>query len=452
MDKEYLINEKPIKAILVFALPMIIGNLFQQFYTMADSVVVGRFVSENALAAVGASYSLTNVFISIAIGGGIGASVITSRYFGERKYKQMKQSVYTALLSFLALSIVLGTFGVLAGKQIMQLLNTPDNILLMATKYLSIYFLGLPFLFMYNVLAAMFNAIGRSRIPLYLLIFSSTLNIILDIYLVYSMHLGITGVAWATLIAQGISAVIAFGLFLKELTSYPSERQGFFSGKELKNMTQIAFPSILQQSTVSIGMLLVQSVVNSFGAEMLAGFSAAMRVESICVVPMAAMGNAISTYTAQNIGAREYKRVQNGYHAGSKLIGFFAILICLILEGFYIPIISLFLGSDGTQLAMETGTSYLKFMGWFFTLIGLKMVIDGLLRGAGDMKVFTIANIINLSIRVGAAIILAPLFGIAMVWYAVPVGWLANFIISSFEYRTGKWKKTQITDSSAQAF
>ncbi len=440
MDKEYLINEKPVKALLIFALPMIIGNLFQQFYTMADSVVVGRFVSENALAAVGASYSLTNVFISIAIGGGVGASVITSRYFGAKEYKQMKQSVYTALLSFLALSIMLGIFGALTGRQIMQLLNTPDNILGMATKYLNIYFLGLPFLFMYNVLSAMFNAIGRSRIPLYLLIFSSILNIILDVYMVRSMHLGVAGVAWATLIAQGISAVISFLLFLKELVSYPSEKQAFFDGKELKVMSKIAFPSILQQSTVSIGMLLVQSVVNSFGAEMLAGFSAAMRIESICVVPMTAMGNAISTYTAQNIGARKHKRVQNGYYTGNKIVVFFAILICVILEGFYIPIISLFLGTDGTQLAMETGTSYLRFMGWFFVLIGLKMVTDGLLRGAGDMKMFTIANLTNLAIRVLVAVTMAPRFGIAMVWYAVPIGWLANFIISFLEYRTGKWK------------
>ncbi|SJZ79017.1 MATE family efflux transporter [Garciella nitratireducens] len=445
MDKEYLIHKSPIKALLIFSTPMIIGNLFQQFYTMIDSVVVGRFVSENALAAVGASYSLTNVFISIAIGGGIGASVITSRYFGGKKYTQMKQSVYTALLSFLVLSILLGILGVLFGKQIMILLNTPSNILTMATEYLKIYFLGLPFLFMYNVLSAMFNAIGRSHIPLYLLIFSSLLNVILDVYLVCFMHLGVTGVAWATLMAQGISAIISFLLFLKEFASYPSKNYNFFDKKELKNMSTIALPSILQQSTVSIGMLLVQSVVNTFGAQMLAGFSAAMRIESICIVPMAAMGNAISTYTAQNIGAKKYKRVKEGYHTAIKIVALFAVFICIILESFYIPIISLFLGSEGTQLAIKTGTSYLKFMGWFFILIGLKMVTDGLLRGAGDMKPFTIANLVNLTIRVVLAITMAPTFGIAMVWYAVPIGWLANFIISFLEYRTQRWKEISYT-------
>jgi putative MATE family efflux protein len=440
MDKDYLIREKPAKALFVFALPMIIGNLFQQFYTMADSVIVGRFVSENALAAVGASYSLTNVFISIAIGGGIGASVITSRYFGSKNYKKMKQSIYTALISFLALSLTLGILRYLTGKQIMQLLNAPENILDMATEYLNIYFFGLPFLFMYNILSAMFNAMGRSRIPLYLLIFSSLLNIALDIYFVYSLGIGIGGVAWATFIAQGVSAIISFILFLRELSSYPCENKNSFNKIELKNMTKIALPSILQQSTVSIGMMLVQSVVNSFGSEMLAGFSAAMRVESICIVPMAAMGNAISSYTAQNIGAREYKRVQSGYHSGNKMVLIFAILICVVLEFFYLPIVSIFLGSDSTQLALETGTGYLKFMGWFFVLIGLKMSTDGLLRGAGDMRMFTLANLTNLAIRVFVAVTFAPRFGIAMVWYAVPVGWLTNFIISYIQYRTGKWK------------
>ena len=184
MDKEYLLHERPLRALLVFAFPILIGNLFQQFYTMADSVIVGRFVSENALAAVGASYSLTNVFISVALGGGMGAAVITSQTFGQRDYRRMKRSIATALLSFLVLSLVLSAFGLVFCRQIMDLLQTPSNILDDATAYLQIYFLGLPFLFMYNVLSAMFNALGRSKIPLGLLIFSSVLNILLDLYMV----------------------------------------------------------------------------------------------------------------------------------------------------------------------------------------------------------------------------------------------------------------------------
>lgn len=442
MDKEYLIQEKPLKALLIFAFPMIIGNLFQQFYTMVDSVVVGRFVSEHALAAVGASYSLTNVFISIAIGGGVGASVLTSRYFGSREYRKMKTSVTTAMLSFLMVSLILGGIGLFFGQEIMKLLNTPENILEQATEYLNIYFLGLPFLFMYNILSAMFNALGRSKIPLYLLIFSSVFNIVLDVVFVREFHMGVAGVAWATLIAQGISAVVAFLLFVREMKQYQGEKGDTrFDKEEFSRMSRIALPSILQQSTVSIGMMLVQSVVNSFGAEMLAGFSAAMRIESICIVPMAAMGNVMSSFTAQNLGAGKQERVVKGYHTGYGIVFGFGMILCVILEFFYQPLIGMFLGEEGTALAISTGTDYLRFIGWFFTFIGLKMITDGLLRGAGDMKMFTVANLVNLSIRVIMAVTLAPVFGIAMVWYAVPVGWAANYVISFLEYRTGKWRK-----------
>ena len=442
MDKEYLIQEKPLKALLIFAFPMIIGNLFQQFYTMVDSVVVGRFVSEHALAAVGASYSLTNVFISIAIGGGVGASVLTSRYFGSREYRKMKTSVTTAMISFLMVSLILGGIGLFFGQEIMKLLNTPENILEQATEYLNIYFLGLPFLFMYNILSAMFNALGRSKIPLYLLIFSSVFNIVLDVVFVREFHMGVAGVAWATLIAQGISAVVAFLLFVREMKQYQGEKGDTrFDKEEFSRMSRIALPSILQQSTVSIGMMLVQSVVNSFGAEMLAGFSAAMRIESICIVPMAAMGNVMSSFTAQNLGAGKQERVVKGYHTGYGIVFGFGIILCVILEFFYQPLIGMFLGEEGTALAMSTGTDYLRFIGWFFAFIGLKMITDGLLRGAGDMKMFTVANLVNLSIRVIMAVTLAPVFGIAMVWYAVPVGWAANYVISFLEYRTGTWRK-----------
>ena len=443
MEKEYLIREKPLKALLLFAFPMIIGNLFQQFYTMVDSVVVGRFVSENALAAVGASYSLTNVFISIAIGGGVGASVLVSRYFGARDYRRMKTSVSTALLSFLVVSLVLGGIGLLLGDQILEVLNTPENIMEDAVTYLNIYFMGLPFLFMYNVLSAMFNALGKSRIPLYLLIFSSVFNVVLDLIMVCSFHMGVAGVAWATLIAQGISAVMAFLIFIREMRSYQAgEEIRWFDRREFGSMCRIALPSILQQSTVSIGMMLVQSVVNSFGAQMLAGYSAGMRIESICIVPMAAMGNVMSSFTAQNLGAKQQERVVKGYHTAYGIVFGFGILICVILEIFYRPLILMFLGEEGTALALNTGMSYMRFIGFFFSFIGLKMITDGLLRGAGDMKMFTVANLVNLGIRVAVAVTMAPRFGIAFVWYAVPMGWLANYLISFARYKTGIWKTT----------
>lgn len=440
MKNDYLITENPLKALIVFAIPMIIGNLFQQAYTMADSAIVGRLVGEKALAAVGAAYSLTNIFISVAIGGGMGASVIVSQYFGHGNYGKLKKTVYTALVSFLVISVMLGVIGLAFSKNIMIAMNTPVEVLDMSVTYLQIYFLGLPFLFMYNVLSSMFNALGKSRIPLYFLIFSSVFNIILDWVFVADFALDVAGVAWATLIAQGVSVLGSFTVLRKELKKLEGASDGIFEAEELLPMAKIALPSILQQSTVSIGMMLVQSVVNSFGAESLAGFSAGMRIESICIVPMAAVGNAISSYTAQNIGAGQLKRVSKGYVQANKMVIFFGVVICVILELFPTQFITLFLGADGSQVAIATGYGYLVFMGFFFFMIGFKMAADGVLRGAGDMKLFTIANLVNLSIRVIMAMTLAPRFGIAWVWYAVPIGWTANFVISYLEYRTGKWK------------
>lgn len=440
MKNDYLITENPLKALIVFAIPMIIGNLFQQAYTMADSAIVGRLVGEKALAAVGAAYSLTNIFICVAIGGGMGASVIVSQYFGHGNYGKLKKTVYTALVTFLVISVMLGVIGLAFSKNIMIAMNTPVEVLDMSVTYLQIYFLGLPFLFMYNVLSSMFNALGKSRIPLYFLIFSSVFNIVLDWVFVADFALDVAGVAWATLIAQGVSVLGSFTVLRKELKKLEGASDGIFEAEELLPMAKIALPSILQQSTVSIGMMLVQSVVNSFGAESLAGFSAGMRIESISIVPMAAVGNAISSYTAQNIGAGQLKRVSKGYVQANKMVIFFGVVICVILELFPTQLITLFLGADGSQVAIATGYGYLVFMGFFFFMIGFKMAADGVLRGAGDTKLFTIANLVNLSIRVIMAMTLAPRFGIAWVWYAVPIGWTANFVISYLEYRTGKWK------------
>ncbi len=389
----------PLKALFIFSLPMVLGNFFQQLYNTVDSAIVGRYVSEQALAAVGASYALTTVFISIAIGGGVGASVVISRYFGAHEYDKMKQAIYTAFIAFFLLSAILGLFGFVASHQIMSWLKTPADSLAMADTYLQIYFLGLPFLFMYNIIAATFNALGKSRYPLVFLIFSSLLNIGLDLYMVRNLGMGVAGAAWATLIAQGLSAVLSFAVFhnrLKKVGSAPS----YYSGKVLHKMTKVALPSILQQSIVSIGMMLVQSVVNSFGSAALAGFSAAMRIQYVCTVPMNAIGNAMSPYTGQNMGANKLERVKEGYHSANKLVIFYAIIIFLVLETCNEPIIRFFLNDKASPVALATGTSFLKFVGQFIVIIGLKMAVDGVLRGAGDMKIFTIANLSNLGVRV----------------------------------------------------
>lgn len=450
MKKYDMLKDAPGRSLFFFALPMILGNLFQQFYNMADSVIVGKCVGEDALAAVGASYSLTTVFIMIAIGGGIGASVITSQYLGAREYGRMKISVYTALISFAAVSVVLGIFGFCMGGQILTALRTPGNIMEDAVLYLRIYFVGLPFLFMYNVLSAVFNALGDSKTPLYLLIFSSVLNVILDLVMVLAFHLEVAGVAIATVAAQGLSAVISFLLLMRKLRKMGEEPEvngqesTIFSFGMLGNMVKIAIPSMVQQSIVSIGMLLVQSVVNGFGSSVLAGYTASMRIESICIVPMIATGNAVSTFTAQNLGAGNVERVKKGYRAAYGIVVGVGALILLVLSIFHRQIVSIFLEEGSSVKAFETGDAYLSFIRFFFVFIGMKAITDGVLKGAGDVVVFTLANLINLGIRVFVSFQFASSWGVEAVWYAVPMGWTINYVISFLWYLTGRWSRRQI--------
>ncbi len=444
-NKQALLTGAPGKALFLFAVPMIIGNLFQQFYNMADSVIVGRFVGENALAAVGASYAFTNVFIMIAIGGGIGASVLTSQYLGAGKYREMKTSINTFLITFAVLSTLLACFGFLCNPLIMTALKTPSNIYDDAVLYLQIYFIGLPFMFMYNILASNFNALGKSGIPLALLIFSSLLNIVLDLFMVTVLGLGVAGVAIATVIAQGISSAISFFILRRLLTSFVCEETpDLFDRSMFQNGIRVAIPSIVQQSIVSIGMLLTQSAVNQFGSSALAGYSAGMRLESIAIVPMIATGNAVSTFTAQNLGAAQIDRIKQGYRNAYGIIASFGIVILLAGQLFYDPIISVFVEAEQSRVAYDTGVSYLRFLSCFISILGFKAITDGVLRGSGDVNVYMAANLVNLTIRVLVAQLCSPIFGIEVIWYAVPMGWATNYLISLWWYRTGNWQKQRL--------
>lgn len=436
---EYLITDAPLKALTVFAMPLILGSFFQQVYNMADSIIVSQFVGSSALAAVGACAALTNVFICVALGAGVGAGVLVSRYFGAQNYGKMKTIVSTSLISFLILSLFLCAFGFGFSRLMMSTLQTPADILDEAVLYLRIYFVGFPFLFMYNILSSMFTSIGESRIPLVLLIFSSILNIFMDLWMVAGLGLGVFGAALATLIAQGISAIFSLLLFFYRMRRYKSPFT-WFDRCALHSMLQIAIPSVLQQSTVSVGMMIVQAVVNPFGTQALAGYAATMRVENVFSLIFVSIGNAVSPYVSQNLGANKKQRIRKGYHVALVLDMAFAVLAFIVIETLHTLISSLFLGKDGTALAYQVSGDYMKWIGYFFVFMGIKMTTDGVLRGLGIMRPFLFANIVNLAIRLSVALIFAPKWGIAFVWLAVPAGWLANFLISYVVLRKS-WSK-----------
>ena len=257
---------------------------------------------------------------------------------------------------------------------------------------------------------------------------------ILDVYFVKDLGFGLKGAAYATLLAQSLSAILSFFVFTRRLGKIKTSEIKIFDKKELGLLSALALPSILQQSTITIGQLLVQSVVNSFGVEILAGFSAAMRVESLIIVPITSLGNAVSSYTSQNVGAEKLDRLGQGLRASLMMVGIYSLMVLGILKINSSNIIAFFMNEKSSSLAIETSKAYLDFISFFFILVGSKHCVDGVLRGIGDVRVFTFANIVNLFIRVSLSMTLAHKIGIGIVWYSVPIGWLANLIISTGYY------------------
>ena len=435
----------PMKIILLFSIPVLMGNLFQQFYNMVDTIIVGQYLGSKALAAVGSTGCIMFLVLGFANGIAQGFGVMASHAFGAKKEKLLKHYVALAIILTVIVSVVLTIPTVLASRQLLIWLNTPDDILVMADAYIKVIFAGIFCTMSYNVASGLLRSIGDSKTPLYFLIFSSVLNIFMDLWMVADLGLGVFGAALATLIAQGVSAVFSFLIFFARMQQYKSPFNRF-ERQELYSMLRIAVPSVLQQSTVSIGMMIVQAVVNPFGTQALAGYAATMRVENVFSLIFVSIGNAVSPYVSQNFGAKKIERIKKGYHAALVLDVCFAVLAFIVIETLHTQISSLFLGKDGTALAYQVSGGYMRWLGYFFIFMGIKMATDGVLRGLGIMRPFLIANMVNLAIRLSVALICAPRFGIVFVWLAVPAGWFANFLISYVALRRS-WP----TDKEAQS-
>ncbi len=439
--KGNMTSGSPARALLAFTLPMVCGNLFQQLYNIVDSLIVGKYVGEDALAAVGASTAITMLFVMVANGTGIGCSIIISNLFGAQDYRRMKSAVSTALWSILGFSVALSVLGLGINRGIMHLIKTPDNIFDDAAAYMQIYFMGFVFLFLYNAFSAIFNALGDSKKPLIFLFFSSALNIVLDLLTVIRFGMGVRGVAWATLIAQGSSAVLSFFFLIRKLRKIPSGPFVRFDGKLLQRMITVAIPTVLQQSIVSVGMLLVQSVVNRFGSSFLAGYTAAVKLDGIAIVPMVAVGNAASTYVAQNLGAGRADRIKQGYRSCLVMAAGIGLFIALIMQLAGDTMIHWFLDDDSSARAIQVGTDYVRIVSGFYFIMGLMNVTCGVLRGAADMKWFLGSSLVNLFLRVSLSYALATLTDGYIVMWANPIGWTVCLCIAAGRYLQGGWKK-----------
>lgn len=425
-----LTEGEPQKTLIKYTLPMFISVVFQQLYNMADSMIAGKFAGEDALAAVGASYPITMIFMAVAVGSNIGCTVVLSQLFGAKAYDKVRTAVTTILLTGTVLSMLLTAAGLLTTPAMMRMIRTPDNIFADGALYLRIYIGGFVFLFLYNVTTGMFNSLGDSATPLWFLIGSSLGNIALDVLFVAVFSRGVAGVAWATFIAQGIACVLALFTFAKRLKGVEvKSKPPLFSLLLLKKISMVAVPSILQQSFVSVGNIFIQGLVNSYGSGVIAGYSAAIRLNTFVITGFTTLGNGVSGFTAQNLGAGRKDRIRGGLRTGLKMAVLVALPFAIIYFLFGRAMMQLFLEDTGSG-AMQTGITYLRIVSPFYFVVAVKLVADGVLRGAERMGQFMAATFTDLILRVILAFVFSGFWQETGIWLSWPVGWIIATVMS----------------------
>ena len=417
-----------------FCLPLFGSIIFQQLYNIADSLIAGKFIGENALAAVGNSYEITLIFIAFATGCNMACSVITSQLFGAKNYSVMKTAVYTAMISVAVLCGLLMIFGFVSSDWLLRIMNTPAEIYGDSKLYMDIYIWGLPFLFFYNLATGIFSAMGDSKTPFVFLAISSTANIVVNIFFVAILDMGVAGVAWATFLCQGVSCVLAVVTIFRRLRSIPTEQFKVFDLNLFRKFVSIAVPSILQQSSISIGNIIIQSAINDCGVAVTAGYAAGIKLQNLVITAFTTLGNGISNFAAQNIGAGKLERVRAGHKAGIQMVWTICVPVVLLYTFGARVLVSFFIDTP-TVLALNAGAHFLYICAPFYFLISVKLATDGILRGAGMMKEFVIATTLDLILRVVLVKILVVPFGYLGIWAAWPIGWMLGTSLSLMYYR-----------------
>ncbi|MDE5756489.1 MAG: MATE family efflux transporter [Clostridia bacterium] len=463
---------KPIKVLYAFALPMIISVLFQQFYNIADSLIAGNFINDDgiALAAVNAAYPVTVVFIAIGNGFGVGGSVVISRIFGSKQYSRTKTATLTALINIFVFALIFTLVGVFTCKPLLSAMNSQDlgqDVFSQSVDYLSIYIYGLTFLFVYNVVSSIFQALGNSKMPLFLLIFSTVLNVIVDIIFVKYCNLGVKGLAWGTFLAQGIASVLSFVLLLVNISKLPKDlpveenaqcqeeqpltkkswkENPIFSLSIWSSIMMMSLPSILQNSTVSIGQLFMQSLINSFGnANLVAAYGSAFKINYIIISIFLTISNAMATFTSQNIGAGRLDRAKEGLKGGLVSMIAIALVSTTIYMIFAKGLVGAFINNKNDEI-ISIGSQFLYILAPFYIVVCIKIIFDGFIRGAGDMAGFTSATMTDLLIRVGLSYIFVKACHLSYVsiWWSWPIGWLLGATVSVLFYLSKRWQKTSL--------
>lgn len=428
------------KAMLKLALPMIAGNLFQQLYNVTDTIIVGRFIGPNALAAVGSSFSVMVLLNSIILGFCMGSSTVFSILYGAKEVDKLKKSFFISSCLIGLLSLIINSLALLFIDNILFLLRIPQEVLGDTKTYLQIIFYGIIFTSAYNYFAAIMRSLGNSMVPLIFLIVSAIVNIILDIVFIVPFSMGVGGAAYATVVAQIVSAIGLAVYCIRKIPILRLERKHFHI--DMNMVKRIGNNSVLtsvQQSVMNFGILMIQGLVNSFGVSVMAAFAAVVKIESFAYLPEQELGNAFSTFVAQNHGAKERTRIRKGIRSAIKIITIYGVVVSVLIILFAKPLLSVFVSASETEI-IQIGTQYLFIVASFYCLIGYLFMFYGLFRGIGKPGVSIILTIISLGTRVILAYTLSsvPSIGLIGIWWSIPIGWaLADIVGFYLSFKRG---------------
>jgi len=433
------------RRILNFAIPMLLGNVLQQMYNVVDSIIIGKVLGKEALAAVGANFPLIFALISFVVGIAIGATVIIAQYFGAKDMVKVKHTIDTLYIFMFFASIVLTIVGITFSKNIFELIDLPEEVIPLAVSYFNVYALGFVFFFGFQGTSAILRGLGDSKTPLYFLVISTIINIGLDILFVVVFRWGIEGVAAATVIAQG-GAFITIVWYLNKYHSFLdfSPLKMKFDREIFKKSLQIGLPSGIQQTAVALGFLALYRIVNMFGTPTVAAYSVATRIDSFATLPAMAFSAAISTFVGQNIGANKFERIGKGLNATLLMISVLAVSISTLTVIFAEPLMRLFTNKDDVEV-VAIGVKYLRIVSPFYVVFSLMFIFNGILRGAGDTVFPMIITILALwIIRLPISYLLSLRMDAIGIWWGIPIAWGFGVTASFLYYKTGRWKKKAV--------
>lgn len=426
----------PAKLIFFFALPLIIGNIFQQFYSMADTMIVGRTIGVTALAAVGCTGSLSFFIIGFVNGFTSGLAVITAQRFGAKDMEGVKKSFATGILLTIFLSIGMTILAVLIARPVLELLQTPAEILDDATSYITIIFAGIGATALFNLCSNMLRALGDSKMPLCFLVIACLLNIVLDLVLILFFHMGVAGAGTATVFSQLVSGICCLIYIKYKVPAFWISRKHFeLHRREVSAQLRIAFPMAFQMSIIAIGSLIVQSVLNTFGSTAVASYTAAQKIDSIATMPLNSFGSAMSTYTAQNYGAGKQDRIRKGVTQCILMSVSFSIVMGLVNIFFGGNLASLFVGNSEPQV-LENARTYLSISGSLYWSLALLFIYRFTLQGLGNSSIPTLSGVLELLMRIFAALVLARLAGFTGICCSCPLAWIVACIPLGIAYHT----------------